>query len=286
MVIVVLSLLGLCLGSFTNALVWRMHEKQGREQRAEEKGRSKKTKLTPNELSILKGRSMCPNCHHTLAWHDLLPVLSWLFLRGKCRYCHKAISWQYPLVELTTALLFVLSYIYWPNTLSSQLSTLNFAVWLLVLTNLIALAVYDLKWMLLPNKLVASLLAISAIQLFLRFLNTPLLAVVLGAFWGALIIGGLFYGLFLVSDGHWIGGGDVKLGPVLGLIVGGPVKAILIIFLASLLGSLVGSVIILLQKANLKAKIPFGPFLITATIIVYIFGNALINWYHIHFLLT
>src|SRR5260221_566501 len=104
MTIVALILLGLTFGSFINALVWRLH-KQNEDSAKEQK--------VPN-LSIATGRSMCPNCYHELAAKDLIPVLSWLSLGGKCRYCRQPISWQYPLVELLTAGLFTVSYIYWP----------------------------------------------------------------------------------------------------------------------------------------------------------------------------
>src|SRR3954465_436221 len=107
MIIAVLVVLGLCLGSFVNALVWRLHE--------QEEGGSKKA--AAKKLSIIKGRSMCPHCKHALKPIDLIPVISWLSLRGKCRYCSKPISIQYPIVELSTALLFVVSYIWWPEPL-------------------------------------------------------------------------------------------------------------------------------------------------------------------------
>src|SRR4051812_13278636 len=100
MIIAVLIVFGLCLGSFVNALVWRVHEQEA-------------AKKPNKKLSVLNGRSMCPHCEHELAAKDLIPVLSWLSLGGKCRYCHKPISKQYPLVELLTALLVVGSYIWW-----------------------------------------------------------------------------------------------------------------------------------------------------------------------------
>src|SRR5580700_9634934 len=113
MIIVVLAVLGLCLGSFVNALVWRLHEQSNPKQKTKNK-KQKAKQLSANELSILRGRSMCPDCHHQLAAKDLVPVISWLDLRGKCRYCHRPISIQYPLVELATAGLFVFSYFFWP----------------------------------------------------------------------------------------------------------------------------------------------------------------------------
>src|SRR4051812_9838145 len=103
--ILMLGVLGLILGSFTNALVWRLHEQQ--KETKKQKAKNKK------ELSILHGRSMCTHCHHKLAWQDLVPLFSWLWLRGRCRYCHQKID-DNPLVEALLGLVFIISYIYWP----------------------------------------------------------------------------------------------------------------------------------------------------------------------------
>src|SRR5690606_6942893 len=101
MIIAVLALLGLCLGSFVNALVFRVHA-----QSKLKSGSKKKIGKRDVDLSVSRGRSVCIHCGHELAAKDLIPLLSWLLLRGKCRYCHRPISWQYPLVELTASLLF------------------------------------------------------------------------------------------------------------------------------------------------------------------------------------
>src|SRR5262245_41082320 len=105
MEVLILTVFGLCWGSFVNAFVWRLHELETNK---------RLSKSQKKKLSILHGRSMCPDCHNELAWYDLLPVVSWLSLKGKCRYCGKPISWQYPFVEALTAALFVLSYVFWP----------------------------------------------------------------------------------------------------------------------------------------------------------------------------
>lgn len=150
MIIAVLVVWGLCLGSFVNALVWRLHE-QAKKQKKE------------TTLSITKGRSMCPHCRHNLSWRDLIPVFSWLRLRGKCRYCKKPISGQYPLVELMTATLFVGSYLFWPLDLQAVGDWTHFGLWLVILTGFMALLVYDLKWMLLPNRIMYPLFVVGAL---------------------------------------------------------------------------------------------------------------------------
>ena len=111
MIIVLLVVLGLCLGSFVNALIWRLHEQ------ATATGKKKPDKKYLARLSITKGRSMCSRCHHELAVKDLIPVFSWLSLGGKCRYCRKPIA-DNPLIEICMPLLFVASYIWWPVALA------------------------------------------------------------------------------------------------------------------------------------------------------------------------
>jgi len=216
MIIAVLIVLGLCFGSFDNALVWRLHELS----------KPKKQRVaSAAELSIAKGRSMCPDCHHTLAWYDLVPVLSWLSVAGKCRYCHKPISLQYPLVELTTAGLFVLSYQYWPLPIQGN-QLIVFGIWLLLLIGLMALLIYDLRWLLLPNKLVYPLTGLAAAQALISIASSTNPAkAALNTFLAVVVGSGLFYVLFQISDGKWIGGGDVKLGWIFGLAVESSVRA-------------------------------------------------------------
>ncbi|MEO8863067.1 MAG: prepilin peptidase, partial [Candidatus Saccharimonadales bacterium] len=142
MIYIVLVVLGLCLGSFVNALVWRLHEQDllaSKAKAVKKQSKGKNTQLTSQDLSIVKGRSICTHCYHKLAWYDLLPVLSWASLKGKCRYCHKPIGWQYPLVELLTASVFVLSYVFWPNGLDvSSLQLALFGFWLVFVTGFMA----------------------------------------------------------------------------------------------------------------------------------------------------
>lgn len=273
MIIAALIILGLALGSFVNALVWRVHEQD------HELAKKKPNKKYLQELSVAKGRSMCPQCKHGLAAKDLVPVLSWLSTRGRCRYCKKPISPQYPLVELATAILFVLSYAYWPVDLHGGL-WLTFGAWLVVLTGLMALLVYDLRWYLLPNRILFPLVLPAAFMALVGVAQADVVAWALANVVLAVAVGGgIFYVLFQVSAGKWIGGGDVKLGWLLGLVVATPAKAFLFIFLAALLGSAVSLPLLATKRLKATSVIPFGPFLIVGAIIAVLAGQDVIDWY-------
>ena len=264
MLVVMLGLLGLIFGSFLSASVWRLHDSE-----------KKHTK----SYFLLKDRSFCPNCKHTLGFLDLIPVVSWLMLGGKCRYCHKPISRLEPLIETATALLFIASFIFWPYGFNSEGKVL-FVFWLVFLSGFIFLTIYDLRWQLLPNKIVVALIGIGVLQLLVKllFFNGGY-HVVVDALLGVVFIAGLFYVLFLFSAGKWIGGGDVKLGVALGLLVGGPAEALLVVFGASLLGSLIAVPLMSLKRLKRTSLIAFGPFLMASTSICYFFGPDIISWY-------
>ena len=260
MVIIALILgwLGLCLGSFVNALVWRIHEKK----------------------EWVKGRSQCPNCGHELAASDLVPVLSWLWLKGRCRYCKKPISAQYPLVELAAGLSFALSYIYWPQDLHSGQLVL-FVAWLLTLVGLLALLIYDLRWMLLPSKILYPTAAVASagrLIYLIGFEQYKLHALVWWAL-SVLVASGIFWVLFMISDGRWIGYGDVRLGLITGTLLANPAQSLLMIMGAAVLGTLFIAPALVLGRKGLAAKLPFGPYLIVSTGLVLLFGQSIINWY-------
>ncbi len=278
---------------------------------------------------------MCPDCEHTLAAKDLVPVFSWLALHGKCRYCKKKIHWQYPLVEALTALLFTWSaVILMPDNLASGI---KLGTWLVLLTMLIILAVYDTRWMILPNKIIfpaigiAAILAVAAgfasgtsgftsqlpiIASFLGFVG--LLVLLLQRYWpdnnewlfligmllltavvawlasfasvpilsGPLLaaVGGTALFLIIANVGSLLskqdamGGGDIKLVFLMGLTLGikGLALALLIAFNSA---ALVGVILILLRRKGRRDYVPFGPFLIAATVIVFLYGREIIQWY-------
>lgn len=271
MIIVALVVFGLCLGSFVNALVWRVHEQS----------KKNNAKL---DLSIANGRSMCPNCHNKLQIKDLIPVLSWLSLRGKCRYCRKPISAQYPLVELATALLFAGSYIWWPVDFDA-IQYILFVIWLLLLVGFMALTVYDLRWYLLPNRIMAPVAWLAGLFAGISTIaaDRPLTALI-NTVLAVLIGGGIFYLLYQLSGGKWIGGGDVKLGWLLGMIAGTPARALLFIFIASIAGTLVSLPLLATKRLKKSQVIPFGPFLILGLIVTQLFGSDILDWYQRVFL--
>jgi len=272
MILLLLFVFGFVLGSFVNAFVWRLHE--------QEKLQGKKTKQAKqklHELSIVHGRSMCSRCGHELAAKDLVPVFSWLWLRGKCRYCHKPIQ-DSPLVELSLPVLFVISYMFWPLSFQGY-GLLAFCLWLVFLTGFAILTVYDIKWFLLPDKVVWPLVALAIVQVVVHStLFNGGTAVLFDALWGVLVASGFFYVLYVASDGKWIGGGDVKLGLVIGLLLGGPLPSLLMLFLASTLGTLASLPLLINKKMGRSSLIPFGPFLMAATAALYLFNTDIMNW--------
>jgi leader peptidase (prepilin peptidase) / N-methyltransferase len=287
MVVFWLFVLGLILGSFVNALVWRVYQQYLASKDAKKQIKKSKTPLKLEtkkatkplvaevDLSIVKGRSVCPNCHHQLEAKDLVPVLSWLSLRGKCRYCSKPIGWQYPLVEIVTAILIVISYLAWPYSFDAPGLALLVG-WVLVLVGLVALSVYDLRWMILPDVILNPLYFMWALTLIVVSVFSSSVDLLLSGIVGVLVVGGFFYLMYSFSDGKWIGGGDVKLGFLLGAIVGGAINGFALIFLASVLGLIAILPFLVIGKATLAQKIPFGPFLIVATLILFLTPSDLI----------
>ena len=279
MVDIFLFFLGLCLGSFVNALVWRLRE-------LELVDEGKGDKRLVKKLFKANSRSMCPECHHTLQPLDLVPVFSWLFLQGKCRYCKKPISIQYPAVELATAGLFACMYAFWPQPLTGA-EPIVFGLWLIAAVILVAMSVYDFRWMLLPDKLMVPLFVIaSAIAAFNISTSDNLFHAALNTFLAVMIGGTIFYLIFQLSGGKMIGGGDVKLGWALGLMLGTAVNAMLMLFLAGLGGSFVALILLITGKLKRNALIPFGPFLIFGALVVLLFGASITDWYQSTFLLV
>lgn len=278
-----LVLFGLAFGSFSGATVWRLRARQLKEDEAagEKISKSEFTKLKQLlKKSITNDRSICLHCHHQLAWYDLLPLISWVQLGGKCRYCRKPIGYMEPLIELGTALFFVLSYMFWPIPLVDPLSYVQLGFWLIVGVGLIMLFAYDSRWYLLPDKIVFPLIGLAGIQALLHILQADDKA---GAMYdvalAATILSGIYYLLYTISQGRWIGFGDIKLGLVLAFMLGQWELAFLTLFLANIIGCLVVLPGLAAKKLTRTSHVPFGPMLIMAYFIVGVFGNALLEWY-------
>ncbi len=258
LIMVYLGVLGMIFGSFSLAMVDRMKAKK----------------------DWVRGRSACDSCKTTLKAVDLIPIVSWLSTHGRCRYCKKKLPASYPLVELALGVAFVISYVFYPLELSGVNLAL-FIVWLAALVLLMALIVFDLRWYLLPTKIVYALVPLGVVhwclyasmsdkQLAYDFLYLGL----------ALLIGsGLFFLIHTISDGKWIGDGDVRLAVVMGLFLGHPLLMWIALFIASLSGLLPAIPRVLRQKNIKQMKIPYGPFLIFGLVIAYLFGQRLIDWY-------
>lgn len=257
--ILVMFVIGTALGSFSLVLAWRMYD--GRD--------------------WVKGRSSCEECGHELSALDMIPIISWVFLRGKCRYCRKPFSKQLLFAELLMGSIVALSWLYWPFGLSTALEIVLFCAWLLITVLLSALFWYDLRWFLLPNRLVYPLLGISVLFSIIRGLVVDLSVyeVVFMPLLAAGLLSGLFYLMFFMSKGKWIGFGDVRLAIPLGLILGNPINTWLMLFFASCLGIIASFPSIIKGKTKLRTKIPFGPLLIIATIFVFLSGERIIDWY-------
>ncbi|MBI4033490.1 prepilin peptidase [Candidatus Saccharibacteria bacterium] len=288
MIFVVLAFLGLAAGSFVNALVWRLRQQELKAESLKLKA-GKKELLAGDfqlsagkDLSIFTGRSQCPHCRHTLTWHELIPLLSWLLLRGHCRYCGKPISWQYPIVELATAAVFLVSYSFWPGGVFGVGDWVLLITWLAASVGLIALLIYDLKWMLLPNKILFPALFVAVAGRLIYLLSFEPDKAQAAAAWAlsVAVASGLFWLIFTVSAGKWIGYGDVRLGLITGTILADPVLSLLMIFVASVLGTLVTLPALTTGRKHIDSHIPFGPFLITATTIVLLLGQTFIDFYN------
>jgi prepilin signal peptidase PulO-like enzyme (type II secretory pathway) len=252
----VIFFFGLALGSFLNCVIYRLETNQ----------------------SFLKGRSFCPRCGHTLNWKDLIPVFSFLILRGRCRYCQERISLQYPLVEISTGAIFLLIFNFQLQPYGE--SPLGPAIFNYIIAPfLILIFVYDLKHYIIPDKIIYPTIIITIFyQLFgiWNFGNWNLFGI-----WdlGFGILPSLFFlAIILFSRGRWMGLGDFKLAILMGLILGWP-EILAALFLAFFIGAIIGVGLILAGKKTMKSEVPFGPFLVTGTLVTLFWGESIIRWY-------
>lgn len=278
-----LILVGLCLGSFAGATVWRL---RARQLVHDKKQKEPVTKAEYAQIEKLTGRtrkldrSQCLHCGYTLKWIDLIPVVSWIALKGKCRHCRKSIGYFEPLIEIGVALFFVLSYVLWPFALESSFEMARLITWLIAGVILAMLFAYDAKWYLLPDKLTVALAGLGVVSVvFVALRATQPLETVLSSLGAVAVLSGLYLVLYIVSRGRWIGLGDIKLGVGLGLLLGDWRVAIVALFLANFIGCLVVIPFMIKGKLKRDSHVPFGPLLIAGTVIAFFIGPALVDIY-------
>jgi leader peptidase (prepilin peptidase)/N-methyltransferase len=240
---VVATLLGAMAGSFANVAIHRL----------------------PRQESLVAPRSRCPHCGHLIRARDNIPVLSFLWLRGRCRDCGRPISWRYPLVEALTALLFLAAW--WWFGLS--LGALRAVIFSLIMVVVIFV---DLDHRIIPNTLTYPGLVVG---LLLAGAGGPrgfLMSLLAAA--GA----GVVFLLIAVISRGGMGGGDIKLAAVMGAFLGWPVIAAAM-FISFTLGGLVGLALLITGVRRRKDPVPFGPFMAVGGLIALFWGEALIRWY-------
>lgn len=243
-------ILGLLIGSFLNVLIDRI----------------------PKRKLFKKRRSYCDSCKKTLEWYDLVPVFSFIFLQGKCRYCHFPLSLYYPIIELITGALFIITFvfIFGGNFQLDKILTLIY--YLFIVSSFIVIFFTDLKYGIIPDKILFPAILVSLAYLF--FIHNSLFVTHLLSGVGAFL---LFLLLHLITKGKGMGFGDVKLVFLMGLFLGF-LNTILALYLAFLTGAVVGLILILWGKRKFfGGKIPFGPFLVLGTLISLFLGEKIIK---------
>ncbi len=253
-------ILGSAVGSFLNVVVLR----------------------APKRKSIVSDRSHCPKCKHILCVWDLIPVWSFLFLRGRCRYCKKRISWQYPLVEAVTGLIFVLGFF----VLGISPKFLFFIIYA---SFLIAIFILDYTKYIIPDFLSIPAMAIAflgsiiltafKLDLFFEIFSFSAFSALLSNLGIAIFIGGGFFLIqFLISRGRWVGGGDIRMGAVMGLMLGFPV-IIAALGISYVMGAFWSIGLMILKRKTIKDVLPFGTFLTISTIICLLWGDEIVREY-------
>jgi prepilin signal peptidase PulO-like enzyme (type II secretory pathway) len=267
LLLIMVFVLGLCCGSFVNMLIYR-------------------TAVQYDLISNFqfsksnKKRSFCDGCGKQLRWYENVPVISWLIQRGKTRCCGKKLSMLYPIVEIATGILFLINFQFSIFNFQSNLNSFNFQFLIqlllgfVIITFLVFSAVFDLKYMILPDFSTVILTICATIFLFVEI---PDLAFLQWKVLSAIISFGFLYFLYLITKKKGMGFGDVKLAFFMGLFLGYP-KIIVAMYFAFVVGALVGLILMLFKKAGKKTKISFGPFLILGTIVAWFWGDFIIKF--------
>ncbi len=235
---------GLIFGSFLNVIIYRLRTRQ----------------------NIIFGGSFCPECKTKLRWYDLIPLLSFVFLRGRCRYCSKAISWQYPIVELLSGLLWVFIW------------NLGFDIWhfiyyIFIFSSLLIIAVCDFRRKIIPNKVVYPAIVVA--------LAYNIFSPDKGGLWGVLLTAAaafsFFFSIYFFSKGKAMGLGDAKLAFLAGLFLS-PISAVVAFTLSFIIGAIFGIILIVFGKKAFKSQIAFGPFMVIGTTAAFFFSDIIIKF--------
>jgi leader peptidase (prepilin peptidase) / N-methyltransferase len=244
MVLVPVVTFGLVIGSFVNVVIARL----------------------PQRRSLWAPRSSCPQCGNPIAWYDNIPLISFAALRGRCRACGARIPWRYPLVEAATATLFAVAWIVFAGDVS------DFVVAAIFLAALVAITVIDLRHQIIPDAITLPGIVVG----LAASLATGRISWV-ASLGGIVLGGGLFVAIILASRGG-MGGGDLKLGAMLGAFLGW--QALLVaLFVAVMLGGISAVALLISGRVARKDAIPFGPFLAIGGIVALFWGHAIIAWY-------
>jgi len=245
---IIVFLFGLIIGSFINCLIWRYS----------------------NNIKITSGRSRCVNCGRQLRWFENIPFFSYLFLLGKCRTCKRPIPRYYLPVELFFGIMFVL--IFWSFIIQNGADWIYLLRALFMMSILVIIfftdALYQIIW---PAIVWLGVVFGFAFNVLVG--KDPINMLI-----GFAIGGGFFLLQYLVSKGKWIGGGDVRLGAMMGVWLGWPV-VIFAIFIAYASGAIFGLLLMISKRKKLSSKIAFGPFLALATFFCLYHGEQILNWY-------
>ena len=283
LIYVALVMVGAACGSFAGAQLWRLRASQLVEDKeAGEKVNEKEYKrlLPLTKQKGLKDRSIDLDTGKQLAWYDLIPIVSWLALRGKSRYSGKPIGIFEFLMEIGVAAFFVLTYVFWPSPLTSPIEIAKFVIWLIAGVILAIQFATDYKWQILWTWLSCALIALGFVYAALTIISAPDTWDAFVSVAGSVsILGGLYFILYLVSRERWVGLGDAILGLGLGLLLADWMLAFIALFMANLIGTIVVLVGFATRKIKRGQHVPFGPFFIAGTIIALLFGDMIIRWY-------
>ena len=257
---IIIFVLGLCFGSFVNMLIYRTAINYGL--------------INPPSPRLRKGgkRSFCDYCGRQLNWYENIPVFSWLILKGKTRCCRKKLSLSYPIVEIAMGILFVLFYFLG----RPQESPLQLGLSFLIIIFLVFSAVFDLKYMILPDFSTVILIGCAVVLIFVGAIHESPLQY----FLSALVASGFLLILNLITKGKGMGMGDVKLAVFMGLFLGYP-KTIIAFYVAFIVGAILGLILMIFNKANKKTQVPFGPFMILGFFMAWWFGNLILKFVNI-----